>query len=196
MAKLTPKNTTEDATPTEDVARLTRQVRNGDADALTRLYESWFDTMYAWARNGTRRDEAFCLDVVQDAFVRTIRQLPVLESEAALGAWLRRVVLTCALDAMKKDRRRSARERRAAQPDSPTAPAASPVVEERLAWLRSELGTLSPEERGLIEARHRFGWTIAQAGRRFGLGPNAAGGRLARALGALSARAREVFDDE
>jgi DNA-directed RNA polymerase specialized sigma24 family protein len=45
--------------------------------------------MYRWARRATGRDEAFCLDVVQDAMMRIIRSLKPLQSERQLRGYLR-----------------------------------------------------------------------------------------------------------
>src|SRR5262245_11860434 len=65
-------------------ARLTLAIRAGDAGAFATLYEAWFDRALALARSLTRRDESFCLDVVQDAMMRVVRALPRLEDEPAL----------------------------------------------------------------------------------------------------------------
>ena len=77
---------------------LTLTTLSGDAEALTGFYEAWFDRAFVLARALTRRDESFCLDVVQDARMRVVRSLPPLEEAAALGRWMVRVVHTTALD--------------------------------------------------------------------------------------------------
>ena len=48
--------------------------------------------MYGYVRRFTRRDESFCLDVVQDAMMRVIRKLTPKDSELQLLGWLRVLV--------------------------------------------------------------------------------------------------------
>ena len=69
------------------VQSTTAAVARGDRGALAELYERWFDECYRIARGLTRRDESFCLDVVQETMLRVIRSLRRLETEAQLRAW-------------------------------------------------------------------------------------------------------------
>lgn len=174
----------------DDPARLTAAVASGDPDALARFYEAWFDRIYAIARRASGRDESFCLDVVQESFVKMIRKMRPLESDA-LGAWVRRVVTRTAYDMLREERRRTMREGRAArEATAHEIPAAADG--ERLRWLEAELATLECEEAEILLARHRFGWTLRAIGARFGLSTGAVDGRLMRITGDMRARAREV----
>ena len=57
-------------TPT---APLTALIARGDERAFATFYELWFDRALALARSISRRDESFCLDVVQDCMLRVVR---------------------------------------------------------------------------------------------------------------------------
>lgn len=167
----------------DDTAALTRAAARGDTAAFGTIYERWFDRALSAAHRLTGRDEAFCLDVVQDAMLRAARRIPSLPSEAALGAWLCRVVHRAALDRLRAERRRAARER-TAQDAARTAPERTPPesLDDEIAWLRERLRQLPPDEGWLLGARFVRGRTLAQVGDALGLTGDAAHGRIRRVL--------------
>jgi len=180
---------------TRSIAELTRSIRRGDPEALTWLYRSRVDRMVAHARSRTHRDESFCLDAVQETFLRVIRSLPKLDSDAALDAWLLRTLDRCALDALRTEARRRRREAAHDRPTS-TRPADSrgdsTASSDDGATLDDRVAALPTATRSLIEARFRFGWTLARIGSWVGLAPGAVDGRIARAI----ERLRKELDDE
>jgi RNA polymerase sigma-70 factor (ECF subfamily) len=182
------------ARPPGATLELTRAVAGGDAAALTRLYEDWFGRMHAEARRTTGRGEDFCLDVVQDAMLRVIRRLPPLDSEARLGAWLRRTVRSCAYDRLRREARRRRREEARPAPEAGAATSAEQAAElaERLEWLRARLAETDGGALDLITMRHRFGWSLARIGAALGLKTGAVDGRVSRALRALRAGAEDA----
>lgn len=165
----------------DDTEALTRAIARGDTRAFGVLYERWFDRLLAAARLLTGRDEAFCLDVVQDAMLKAARRIPTLTAEPALDRWLCRVVHRAALDRLKHERRRLARER-SRQPAEPTA-----ELDERLAWLRERLRELPAADRSLLAARFARGRSLAQIGAETDTTPGAAHGRIRRVLQSLRA---------
>jgi len=178
----------------DDTAALTRAAARGDAASFATIYERWFGRALTAAHRLTGRDEAFCLDVVQDAMLRAARRIPPLPSEAALGAWLCRVVHRAALDRLRAERRRAARER-ATAPQSRTtahapthAPDATPSdsLDDEIAWLRARLRELPPDESRLLGARFAHGHTLAQVGAALGITGDAAHGRIRRVLKRLT----------
>lgn len=185
----------EDEAPdgTRDVDSITSGVARGDPEALARFYAEWFDPMYAMARHATGRDEAFCLDVVQESFVKIIRSLGRIERREALQAWLRRVVTRTAYDMLRKERRRLERERMVMRGEATEPVPASGLS--RIEWLEQELARMDAQDGRLILARHRFGWTLRMVGESLGLGPGAADGRLGRIITRLRQRAEEVEHD-
>lgn len=175
------------------VRELTAAIAAGDTAAFARLYRERFDEMYTCARNATCRDEAFCLDVVQDAMLRVIRSLGPLDSEQHLRGWLRAVVQSCAYDRLRKEARRKRWERNAAAQRDVAAETDDPA--DRLDWLRRELAGLDHEHLRLLIMRYRLGWTLRRIGEALGLKPGAVDGRLGRLLTALRKKAREAYDD-
>lgn len=74
------------------------------------FYEATFDNALADARRLTGRDEAFCLDAVQEAYLRAARSLPAMDSWPACRAWLKRAIASSAIDRIRADAARSRRE--------------------------------------------------------------------------------------
>lgn len=172
---------------------LTKAIASGDPEAFTRFYEEWFDRMFEMASSLTRRDEAFCLDVVQDAMMKVIRRMPVIENEEALGAWLRRAVTTTAYDRIRGEARRRRHELQASAPKVEGHGAG--IDESELTRLREEVERLDPLLARMLHARHALGWTLARIGSAMGLSPSAVDGRLGRAARALAARLSEGSHD-
>jgi RNA polymerase sigma-70 factor (ECF subfamily) len=172
--------------PLGDIRALTASIASGDRDAFARLYESRFDSLFLLARRFTGLDEQRCLDIVQDAMIRAIRAIKVCDDEPALDAWLARVVRSAAIDAVRSERRRRARElavapaRRESGADRPD-PA-------RVEWLRAEVARLEGVAQDLLRARFAEGGTLERIGGRLGLGPAAAHARIARAVATLRKR--------
>lgn len=172
----------------DDTGALTRGVSRGDGAAFGVLYERWFGRAYSAAVRLTGRDEAFCLDVVQEAMVRAARRMPPLADEAALGAWLCRVVHRAALDQLRAERRRVARERAASRGERVEA---DPDLDARIAWIRRRIDELSAEDGALLAARYGRGRTLEQAGGEHGLTGDSAHGRLRRLLERFRQEARK-----
>jgi RNA polymerase sigma factor (sigma-70 family) len=174
----------------DDTPALTRAASRGDAEAFARIYQRWFARAVGAARELTGRDEAFCLDVAQDAMVRAARRVPPLPDEAALGAWLCRTVHRTALDRLRAERRRRAREARhpAGAGGGPEGTHDRAALDERIARLRCQLDELEALDRTLLGARFARGRTLAQAGLEAGLSGDAAHGRIRRALKQLKRR--------
>lgn len=179
----------------DGIDKLTAAVAGGDEAAVEAFYRRYFDRLYSQARRATGRDEAFCLDVVQEAILRVIRSLRPVADEAELMAWLGLVVRTTAYDLLRADRRRRDREEAFAAAGA-TRGRADDVAcnsggedDERLAWLRAELATLDPELLRIIELRYEQRWTLQRIGALLGLSTGTVDGRLRRALKGLRGRA-------
>lgn len=182
----------------DDIVQLTAAAARGEERAVAAFYRRYFDLLYRQARQISRRDESFCLDVVQDVMLRIIRTLRPVASEAQLAAWLKLVVQSVVYDALRRERRRAQREAaRAMRPSDEAAHSRIPSaraengsphaggLDERLSWLRGELVRLDPELVRLIELRFLHGWTLARMAGALGLTTGAIDGRLRRALGRL-----------
>ncbi len=191
----TDANVTRDVPSDERAARLTRAVSRGDRGACEELCRGWFDRVYRMARAATRRDESFCLDVVQDVMMRVVKGMKPLEGERELKAWMGKATISCAIDRLRKEQRRARREREVAgTAHSPTADhAADGSLAERIEWLRGQMERMGPEDRALMELRFGHGRTLDAAGEAAGVSGDAAHGRLRRALRGLIKSATEML---
>jgi len=186
--------------------QLTAALAAGDEEAVATFYRRYFDWLYGQARRATRRDESFCLDVVQDAVLRVIRNVRPVTSEARFRAWLRLVVQTVAWDRLRADRRRMRHEYQATVVRAAAAVGggggtdgveadASSGDGDLHAWLRAEIAKLDPDIVRLVELRFDRRMTLARMSETLGLSIGTIDGRLRRALKELGARALEQFDE-
>lgn len=187
-------------TEPEDSARrdeLARQwvagVHRGDAAALESVYRAWFDPMVRSVQQWTQRDEAFAMDVVQDAMVRFIDKTPSVRGEQHLRAWLWKASASAAIDRIRREGRARLRECTASGASHP------PEVQESLE--RSEmqdgvdrlLAELSALERELVRERVGRGRELSGVGEEAGMTVGAVHGKVRRILTGLQNRAREMF---
>jgi RNA polymerase sigma factor (sigma-70 family) len=159
----------------------------GDPRAVELFYSQYFDFLYQHARRATGRDEAFCLDVVQDAVIRILRTIRRAESQSQLRAWLGLVVRTTAYDLLKSERRRAARQAVLV----PAEEDRDETGDQRLDALRREIAKLDPQLIQLIELRFERQWTLARIAAKLGLTIGTVDGRLRRALLTLRSRLTE-----
>jgi RNA polymerase sigma factor (sigma-70 family) len=172
------------------VKRVTAAIARGSSAALDEFYRAWFDWAYQMARTLTERDESFCLDVVQESMLRVARSLRGMDGLADLERWMTRVVHTTALDLLRRESRRAARER-APRADTGGGAAADGVEStERAEWVRGRLAALPAEDRWMVWLRFGRGRTLADTGAAAGIGEQAAHGRIRRALARLRAKTR------
>jgi RNA polymerase sigma-70 factor, ECF subfamily len=175
-----------------DARRLTAGIARGDRAALDEFYRAWFGWSYTMARTLTRRDEAFCLDVVQEAMLRVVRSVRPMRTRHDLERWMTRVLHTTALDLLRGESRREARERRAvAGAMVAAAPDAAAVLAEQIRWVRARLAELPAAEGWLVWLRLGRGRTLDQAGEAAGISGDAAHGRVRRVTARIRGVARE-----
>src|SRR3954447_12385269 len=136
----------------------------GNEDAVETFYQRYFDWLYAQARRATRRDESFCLDVVQDAMLRIIRTVHAVSDETRFRAWLKLVVQTTAWDRLRSERRRRQRELVAIAGRETSENDEAPDVEQQ-EWLREQIAKCDPEIARIIELRFEQRWTLARIGK-------------------------------
>lgn len=177
-----------------DISKLTAALAAGNENAVETFYRQYFPYLYAQAARATGRDEAFCLDVVQDAVLRIIRTVRPVDSEAQLRAWLRLVVRTTAFDLLRSERRRTRREAMVlASPSGENEP--EEFDDSHFAWLKSQLARCDPQLVRIIELRFSQRWTLARIGKLLGLSVSTVDGRLRRAIHDLKVLAAEEFDE-
>ncbi len=169
--------------------RLLAALAKGDHAALTALYQAWFPRALGLARTMTRRGEAFCLDVVQDSFIRVIDHAPRLAEFARtsdLDRWMAAIVRTAAIDLLRREARRIAREHAVADLGR------DGHEQHKLDELHALIASLDPDDRELLLLRFGHGNTLEGAARAVGTTIGAAYGRIRRALGKLGTHLKEV----
>ena len=178
----------------DTVRELTAGMAAGDSRAVEVFYRRYFDVMYSYAKSLTRRDEATCLDVVQEAVLRVVRTVRRVDGERQFYAWLRLVTQTTALDVLKSESRRRRRETAAVGPAGRVDD--DPEPHDRLDWLIDQIAGLDPQIVRIIDLRFQQRWTLARIGQALGISAGTVDGRLRRALGRLRETAISEFDDE
>ena len=173
------------------VRRVTAAIASGDSAALDEFYRAWFEWAFQMAQSLTERDESFCWDVVQEAMLRVARSVRWFPGHADLERWLTRVVHTTALDLLRRESRRAAREGVPRASAREASPGDDAELAEKAERVRARLAALPPEDGWLVWLRFGRGRTLADAGASAGIGAQAAHGRIRRALGRLRKAARK-----
>ncbi len=192
MRTTSPSATPAAAAATDSAAAAARAIAAGDEAAFAAFYTAWFAPTLALARAASRRDESFCLDVVQDVMLTVCRKMPALRDDRAVRAWMATAVWNAVRDraraeAARTRRERHDRERGASAPE----PWSALVAGERQQWLAARLQELPEPDRALLAARFGDAVSVAAAGAAFGMSPDGAHGRLRRVLERLRTAATE-----
>jgi RNA polymerase sigma factor (sigma-70 family) len=162
----------------ESLKHLVIAAQAGDIEAYGHLVEAT-QRMACAVALGVLRDGTVAQDAVQQAYLRAFRRLSDLDEPAAFPGWLRRIVITVALN-MRRARRRTLLR----LDDIPEVPV---LDEAETRWsdlqrhrLASALLTLTPEERQLCDRRYHGQWSIARLARNAGVDDTAMRKRLQR----------------
>jgi RNA polymerase sigma-70 factor (ECF subfamily) len=157
---------------------LVRRAQLGDIDAFGQLVRLTQRMAYAVAR-GILHEPSACEDATQQAYMRAFRRLAELEDPAAFSAWLRRIVITVALNV-----RRSRRITFLRLDDVPEVPVLDESEghwsERQRQRLAAALLTLSTEERQVCDRRYHGGWTVGRLALAAGVEETAMRKRLQR----------------
>ncbi len=175
-----------------EAAAVLARARQGDGEAFRTLVELHARAAFglAFRLTGDQRDAE---DVVQESFLRAYRQLARFESRSNFGTWLHRIVVNCAMDALRARHQR--REDREAAPadDAPEAAARQPSPEQLASSaeirrrLECSMAGLTPQERVAFALRHYEGRSIEEIGRTLGVQKSAAKHAVFRAVRKLRA---------
>src|SRR5262245_16748991 len=134
--------------------------RAGNVEAYGRLVRATQTMAYAVAL-GVLRDRTVAQDAVQQAYLRAFRRLNDLHDPAAFAGWLRRIVITAALNMRRA--RRSTFLRLEEVPDVPVLDDAETRWSDRQRLrLAKALLTLTAEERQVCDRRYHGQWSMAR----------------------------------
>jgi RNA polymerase sigma factor (sigma-70 family) len=154
-------------TDSDDLNGLAVRARDGDLDAFGRLVRKTHAMAYAAAK-GVLRDAALAEDAAQEAYLRAHRRLRDLNDPRGFTAWLRRIVITVALNM-----RRARRPTFLRLDDVPDVPV---LDEEETRWsevqrqrLAGALLTLTRDERRLCDRRYHGQWSTTRLARDAGV---------------------------
>ena len=184
--------------PLETTFELLARVRQGDRDALERLFARCLPALRRWARGrlpSAARGVLDTQDLVQDTILSSLRRLDHFESrhEGALQAYLRQAVLNRIRDEARRfGRRPTATELTDSQPSDAASPLDIAIGREGVERYEAALQRLRPADReaiiGRLEMQHDYQELATILGK-----PNANAARVAvtRAL----ARLMEQFDE-
>ncbi len=162
----------------EPLHDLIHRARAGDLEAFGSLVRSTQAMAYAVAR-GVLRDGAAAEDAAQEAYLRAFRRLGELSEPAAFMSWLRRIVVTVALN-MRRGRRRTFL-RLEDIPDVPVLDEAETRWSElQRRRLSGALLTLGSEDRQLCDRRYHGGWSTSRLAAQAGVDEAAMRKRLQR----------------
>jgi RNA polymerase sigma-70 factor (ECF subfamily) len=157
---------------------LVARAQHGDLEAFGELVRATQVMTYAVAL-GVLRDRSIAEDAAQEAYLRAFRRLRDLHEPAAFVSWLRRLVITVALN-MRRTRRLTLLR----LDDVPDVPV---LDEEETSWtelqrrrLAEALLTLTSQERQLCDRRYHGHWSTARLARNAGMDEPAMRKRLQR----------------
>ena len=163
-------------------------MNDGDVEAFLSLVERHRKSMYNLALRITGNEQD-AKDVVQDSLLNAYLHLEQFEQRANLRTWLTRIVVNCALDHLRGQRRRPDLHHPQPISDVTDTAVSSFPDPERLAasagWRRrvsSVMETMSPLERVTFTLRHFEGCSIAEIAQSVGIGQNAAKQHIFRAV--------------
>jgi RNA polymerase sigma-70 factor (ECF subfamily) len=136
------------------------------------------------------RDRTVAEELAQDVFLRLYRELPRLESRDHVKFWLRKVVVTRAMDYARSARRR--REVALAEVPEPTftARGRDPLLE---ASVRKLVASLPNEARMVIVLRYQEEMEPHEIAELLGLPLATVKSRLRRSLGLLRGKAQRLM---
>ncbi len=179
----------------ETTAELTAAMAAGEERAVEVFYRRYFDWLYRQARRVSGRDEAFCLDVVQDAVLRVMRTVRKVESENQFRGWMTLVVQTTAYDLMRSEGRRKKREMMVAAGREELMVAADGRDQQRLDWLWEQIAGLDRPLAKILELRLEQRWSLRRIAGSLGVSVGTIDGRIRRALRRIKLDAIAKFDD-
>ena len=152
--------------------------QRGNVEAYGRLVQATQTMAYAVALS-VLKDASAAQDAVQQAYLRAFRRLGDLQDPATFAGWLRRIVITSALNM-----RRSRRWTFLCLDEVPDVPVLDEVEtrwsEGQRLRLSNALLTLTPDERQLCDRRYHGGWSMARLAANAGVDDSAMRKRLQR----------------
>ena len=167
-----------------------QRARDGDVDAFCYVVTAHRQAALANAR-ALLGDAHRAEDAVQEAFLVALKELPKLRELTAFSGWLRTLVRTTALRAVR--RRRPGAEL-VSEPAVDAPPARDLERAERRELVRAAVAELSPKAQGVIERYYLRGLSVQQTAAELGVPQGTVKRRLYEARERLRGRLLGLLD--
>ena len=162
---------------------------------LRRLYDEHAQSLYAFLLNLTR-DEADTRDLLQDIFVKLVRDEKLLVGVRDERAFLIRLAHNAAIDLIRRrGTRERAKENFAAEKASPLAPASDPDEQTFRDELSEALAELPEEQRAVVHLKLWERLTFEEIAAVLDIPPNTAASRYRYGLDKLRNRLRPLYEE-
>jgi RNA polymerase sigma factor (sigma-70 family) len=168
------------------------RAQGGDEMAAKILIERALPSVRRWARGrlpGYARSDADTEDVVQDAFLRTLRRIKRFQHRTVGGlqAYLRQAVVNRVRDLIRGSKRRGTADAIEREPrDWKPSPLEAAIMREQLDHFLEALRKLRPADRQVIVWRIELGYTADEIATKLGKSKAAAGMTVSRAMARLA----------
>jgi RNA polymerase sigma factor (sigma-70 family) len=165
-----------------DQRGLVERAQGGDHDAFATLAGAAIARLDAAARL-ILRDNELARDAVQEAMVRSWRDLPTLRDVDRFDSWLHRLLVNTCLDLVRRRKRRAIEVELTPIHTPSTADFSAGVVDRDL--LDRALRALDPDWRAIVVLHHYLGMPMPEVAASLGIPLGTAKSRLHRAIGVL-----------
>src|SRR5262249_61033041 len=165
-----------------------RRFRDGDPDAVRRVYRAYGHLVYAVAYR-VLRDAGLAEEATQQTFLNAWRAASSLDENREMAPWLATIARRAAIDVQRSEARRSADPIDSVAPGDPalsTQPPSAPALHG--VWeVRRALDGLPPDEQEVIRLQHFEGLTHTEIAERLQLPAGTVKSRSLRAHKRLAA---------
>ena len=182
----------EDLLSSDSTLYILERAQQGDRAAAQTLMERALPAVRRWARGklpSQARGAADTEDIVQDAFVGTLRNLERFRHHTvgALHAYLHRAVINRIRDLVRGAHRQAAKfDATADPPDWQPSPLERAILQERVEHFLAALAKLRPADRQVLVWRLELGYTPHEIATRLGKTEGAAAMTVSRAMARLA----------
>lgn len=165
------------------VRREIARAKEGDPEALHRLYERYADNVFSYVRS-ILHDDHEAEDVTQHVFTKLLTRIAGYEERSVpFTAWLLRIARNCAIDHLRSRRAICCEEVPAVD-----GPAFDAVASDRRHAVEDALGSLTDGQRQVVVLRHVMGFSAREIASQMG--------KSEGAIHTLHCRARRALRSE
>ena len=172
-------------------SELIRLAREGDRDAMERLYREHADRVYTVVRR-LAGDEARADDLAQEAWIRAFEKLDLFRGRSSFGTWMYRLATNTALNRLRTDSRHRELEEKAAPSElhGRTEIVDEAVIDQKV--LQDAMDRLPDGYRQVLVLHDVEGFTHAEIAEKLGVATGTSKSQLHKAR----ARMRELIEPD